>query len=181
MSLAAEHAPATDTVDLSIRGRHSRSLAERAAAEAFVYLMHRYRVAWFEVAVEGWIGATDRPVAGGTSREIVRRYRSAPPFWALTVQSDEATRTGYGVNTHAVLIRYAQRVIPLGRQVDGFSSVRTEFGPGCRELLKLVSAEIPAFVCENIPPGQADEVAKTYLIDAAMSQAEGRGPLLVTR
>jgi hypothetical protein len=44
-----------------------------------------------------------------------------------------------------------------------------------------VSAEIPAFVCENIPPGKADEVAKTYLIDAAMSQAEGRGPLVVTR
>jgi hypothetical protein len=62
-----------------------------------------------------------------------------------------------------------------------FTSVRTEFGPGCRELLRRVSAEIPAFVCENIPPGQADEVAKTYLIDAAMSQAEGRGPLLVTR
>jgi hypothetical protein len=56
-----------------------------------------------------------------------------------------------------VLIRYAQRVIPLGREVDGFTSVRTEFGPGCRELLR-----------------------RAYLIEAAMSLAEGRGPL-VTR
>jgi hypothetical protein len=138
--------------------------------------MHRRRVGWYEVAVEGWIGATDRPAAGGTSREIVRRYRSAPPFWALTVESDEATPTGYGVNTHAVLIRYAQRVIPLTGEVDGFTSVRTEFGPGCRELLRRA---IPVFVCEAIAPGDAEQVARAYLIDAAISQAEGTGPLIM--
>jgi len=110
----------------------------------------------------------------------VRRYRSALPFLALTVESDEATPTGYGVNTHAVLIRYAQRVIPLTGEVDGFTSVRTEFGPGCRELLRRASGAIPVFVCEAIPPGDAEQVAMAYLIDAAMSQAEGRGPL-VTR
>jgi hypothetical protein len=179
MSLLAEQAPATNGVGLAIRGKHSRSLAERAAAEAFVYLMHRCRVGWYEVAVEGWIGATDRPVAGGTSREIVRRYRSAPPFWALTVESDEATPTGYGVNTHAVLIQYAQRVIPLTGEIDGFTSVRTEFGPGCRELLRRACGAIPVFVCEAIPPRDAEQVAKAYLIDAAMSQAEGRGPLAI--
>jgi hypothetical protein len=178
MSLLAEPAPATDKVGLPIRGRHTRSLAERAAAEAFVYLMHRSRVAWHEVAIDAWIGATDRPVTGGTNREIVRRYRSAPPFWPLTVQADEATLTGYGVNTHAVLIRYAQRDIPFGREVDGFTSVRTEFGPGCRELLRRASGAIPAFVCEPIPPCEADKVARAYLIDAAMSLAEGRGPLI---
>jgi hypothetical protein len=177
MSLLAEQA---SLAGATIRSRYSRSLAERAAAEAFVYLMHRCRVAWHEVAVEGWIGAADRPVAGGTSREIVRRYRTAPPFWALTVESDEATPTGYGVNTHAVLIRYAQRVIPLSGPADGFTSVRTEFGPGCRDLLQHASGATPPYICEPIPPGEADEVAKAYLIDAAMSLAEGRGPL-VTR
>jgi hypothetical protein len=55
--------------------------------------MHRCRVDWHELAVEGWIGATDRPVA--------------------------------------------------------------------------------------IAPQEAAEVAKAYLIDAAMSLAEGRGPLVV--
>lgn len=152
MSRLAEPARVPATVGLPTRTRHSRSLAERAAAEAFVHVMHRYRVSWYEVAVEGWIGATDRPVAGGTTREIVRRYRSAPPFWALTVQSDEATLTGYGVNTHAVLIRYAQRVIPVGREIDGFTSVRTEFGPGCRELLRRATSAIPAFVSEAMAP-----------------------------
>lgn len=178
MSLVAEHSPIADG---AAGGTRSRSLAERAAEEAFVYLMHRCRVGWHELAVEGWVGAADRPVTGGTSREIVRRYRSAPPFWALTVTSDEPTLTGFGVNTHAVMIRYAQRVIPLSRELDGFTSVRTEFGPGCRELLRRASAEIPAFVCEPVAPREAEEVARAYLIDAAMSQAEGRGPLVVTR
>jgi hypothetical protein len=95
------------------------------------------------------------------------------------VNADEATLTGYGVNTHAVVIRYAQRVIPLTGAADGFTSVRTEFGPGRRELLRRASGAVPVFVCEPIPPRDAEEVAKAYLIDAAISQAEGRGPLVV--
>jgi hypothetical protein len=169
----------TDGFTSTIPGWPSRSLAGRAAADAFVYLMHRCRVRQYELAVEGWIGAADRPVTGGTSREIVRRYRLAPPFWALTVKADEATLTGYGVNTHAVMVRYAQRVIPLNGPADGFTTVRTEFGPGCRELLRRASGPTPAFVCESLPPREAEDVAKAYLIDAAMSLAEGRGPLLV--
>jgi hypothetical protein len=73
LSLLADQAP---SARVPIRSTRCRSLAERAAAEAFVYLMHRCRVDWHEVAVEGWIGATDRPVAGGTNHEIIRRYRS---------------------------------------------------------------------------------------------------------
>jgi hypothetical protein len=179
MTLVVPHAPSADMAGAHVRGRHSRSLAERAAAEAFVYVMHRCRVDWHEVAVEGWIGAADRPVAGGTSHEIVRRYRSAPPFWALTVRADEAMPTGYGVNTHAVIIRYAQRDIPLSNPADGFTAVRTEFGPGCKELLRRASGATPAFVCEPIAPGEAAEVATAYLIDAALSLAEGRGALVV--
>ncbi len=173
------HAASTDAVGVPIRSARSRSLAVRAAAEAFVYVMHRCRVDWHELAVEGWIGAADRPVVGGTSHEIVRRYRSAPPFWALTVKADEAMPTGYGVNTHAVVIRYAQRDIPLSGPADGFTAVRTEFGPGCKELLRRASTAVPAFVYEPIPPGEAGEVAKAYLIDAATSLAERRGPLIV--
>jgi hypothetical protein len=176
MSLLADQAP---SARITIRSTRCRSLAERAAAEAFVYLMHRCRVDWHELAVEGWIGATDRPVAGGTNHEIVRRYRSAPPFWPVTVKSDEAMPTGYGINAHAVVIRYARRVIPLSSAADGFTAVRTEFGPGCRELLRRASGTVPAFVCEPIAPQEAAEVAKAYLIDAAMSLAEGRGPLVV--
>jgi len=178
MTLLAAHAPSADTVGVPIRRTRSRSLAERAAAEAFVYVMHRCQVDWHEVVVEGWIGAADRPVAGGTSHEIVRRYRSAPPFWALTVKADEAMPTGYGVNTHAVLIRYAQRDIPLSGPADGFTAVRTEFGPGCKELLRRASGGVHAFICEPIPPVEAEKVAKAYLIEAAMSLAEGRGPLV---
>jgi hypothetical protein len=89
MTLAAPRAFSTETGGVPTHGRRGRSLAERAATEAFVYLMHRCSVGWNEVAVEGWIGAADRPVAGGTSHEIVRRYRSAPPFWALTVNAHD--------------------------------------------------------------------------------------------
>ena len=177
MSLLTERAAAAGMVGSRIRATHSRSLAERAAAEAFVYLMNRCRVACYEVAVEAWIGATDRPVVGGTNREIVRRYRAAPPFWALTVNCNEEMLTGYGMNMHAVVIRYARRVIPLNDDADGFSSLRTEFGPGCRELLRRAKE---AFICEAIPPGEAEQVAKAYLIDAALSQAAGRGPLVVS-
>jgi hypothetical protein len=138
-------------------------------------------VDWHEVAVEGWIGAADRPVAGGTSHEIVRRYRATPPFWAVTIKSDEAMPTGYGVNAHAVVIRYAQRDIPLASATDGFSAVRTEFGPGCKELLRRASGAEPAFVYEALPPHEAQVVVATYLIDAALSLAEGRGPLLIVR
>ncbi len=97
------------------------------------------------------------------------------------MESDEATPRGYGVNTHAVLIQYAQRVIPLTGETDGFTSVRTEFGPGCRKLLRRAGGAVPVFVCEAIPPRDAERVAKAYLIDAAMSQAEGRGPLVTHR
>jgi hypothetical protein len=133
----------------------------------------------YELAVEGWIQATDRPVAGGTCREIVRRYRVTPPFWPLTVRSDEAALSGFGVNAHAVVIRYAQRAFPLTGAGDGFTAIRTEFGPGCRDLLRRASGITPAFLCETVSPRDAEDVVRTYLIDAAMSHVDGRGPLVV--
>jgi hypothetical protein len=88
-----------DEFTSAIPGWPSRSVAVRAAAEAFVYSMHRCRVQQYDVVAQGWIQATDD--------EIVRRFRMAPAFWPLTVRSDETTLTGYGVNAHAVVIRYA--------------------------------------------------------------------------
>lgn len=109
-----------------------------------MYLMRRHRVRQYELAVDAWIQATGRPVAGGTSHEVhevVRRYRKSPPFWPLTINSDEPVLTGYAINAHAVVIRYAQRDIPMDGAADGFTSVRTEFGPGCRDLLGRASGQ----------------------------------------
>ena len=47
--------------------------------------MHRCRVRQYELAAEAWVRATSRSVADGTNRDVVRRYRMAPPFWPLTV------------------------------------------------------------------------------------------------
>jgi hypothetical protein len=140
--------------------------------------MRRGRIREYSLAAEAWICADGRLVTGGTSREIVRRYRVAPPFWPLTVTSDEPVLSGYAINAHAVVVRYAQRDIPLGGTADGFTSVRTEFGPGCRDLFRRASTSDPAFVCEPVSPEEAEEVIRTYLIDAAISQSEGRGPLI---
>jgi hypothetical protein len=178
MVLPINHPRLTDEFTSAIPGWPSRSLAERAAAEGFVYVMHRCRVRQYELAAEGWIQATDRPVAGGTSREIVRRYRLAPPFWPLTVRSDEAALTGFAVNAHAVVIRYAQRAFPLTGAADGFTAVRTEFAPGCREMLRRASGTTPTFLCETLSPRESEEVVRAYLIDAAMSHVDGRGPLV---
>jgi hypothetical protein len=171
MVLPAVRPGVTDEFTSAIPGWPSRSVAVRAAAEAFVYSMHRCRVQQYDVVAQGWIHATEG--------EIVRRFRMAPAFWPLTVKSDEATLTGYGVNAHAVVIRYAQRVFPLAGVTDGFTTVRTEFGPGCRDSLRRASGTVPAFVCEPLSPRDAQEVVRAYLIDAAMSLAEGRGPLVV--
>jgi hypothetical protein len=161
-------------------GHRSRSLAERAAAEAFVYVMRRWRVRGYDLAAEAWIEAAGRPVAGGTNREVVRRYRMAPPFWPLTVNADEPVLTGFAVNAHAVVIRYAQRDVPLGGATDGFTTVRTEFGPGCRDLFVRATGTVPAFLCESLPPNEARRVVNALLIDAMTSLVDGRGPLVVS-
>lgn len=179
MILPAVRPGVTDELTSTIPGWPSRSLAERAATEAFVYLMHRSRVPQYDVVAQGWIQATERPVTGGTSREIVRRFRLAPAFWPLTVRSDQAPLTGYGVNAHAVVIRYARRVFPLNGATDGFTAIRTEFGPGCRDTLGRATGTVPAFVSERLSPRDAEKVVRDYLIDAAMSLTEERGPLVV--
>lgn len=155
-----------------------RSSAERSAAEAFVYVMRRARIREHDLATEAWIstgGATC-----GANGDVVRRYRMAPPFWPLTLDPDCPVMTGYGVNTHAVVIRYAQRDVPLKRTADGFTSVRTEFGPGCRDLFERASATIPAFVCESVAPDDARRIVAEFLLDALVSHLERRGPLIAT-
>ena len=78
------------------------------------------------------------------------------------------------------MIRYAQRDIPLDTGTDGFTSVRTEFGPGCRDLFVRASGTVPAFVCETVAPEEARQVVEAHLVDAMRSLIDGRGPV-VTR
>lgn len=139
--------------------------------------MRRFGVRTHELAAEAWL-QSGRPV-GSVSRDVLRRYRVAPPFWAVTIESDQATPTGYGVNTHGALIRYAQRDFPLTGAADGVTSVRTEYGPGCREMLARATSRNRAFVCETLAADEAGRVVAEYLVDAAMSQADGCGPLVI--
>jgi len=176
----SERADSRSSSEGNGRSRASRSLAERAAAEAFVYVMRRCRVRQFDLAAEAWISAGSRPVAGGTSHEVVRHYRIAPPFWPITVNADEPILSGYAINAHAVPIQYAQRDIPLNGASDGFTSVRTEFGPGCRDLFLRATNTVPAFVCEPLSAAEARQVVDEYLIDAIVSQTGGCGPLVAS-
>jgi hypothetical protein len=142
--------------------------------------MRRCRVREHVLAAEAWVEEADRPVAGGTTRQVVRRYRKSPPFWPLTVNADEPVITGYAINTRAVVIRYAQRDIPLDGAADGVTSARTEFGPGCIDLFTRATGTVPAFVCETVSPDEARRVVGAYLMDAIGSHMEGRGPVMTS-
>jgi hypothetical protein len=87
--------------------------------------------------------------------------------------------SGYGVHCEAVCIRYEQNTHPTGGYEFGFIASRAEFGPGFRQLMRRATPSNPAFVCEILPPRYAIQVVKNYLIDAALSLIEGRGPLIV--
>ncbi|WP_083407154.1 hypothetical protein [Mycolicibacterium rutilum] len=141
----------------------ARSPAERAAAEAFVYVMRRYQVRTQQIAFEIWVPPS-RSAAPGRD---VRRYRVAPPFWALTL--DPEALTGYAVNTRAELIRYSH---------NDFQE-SAEYGPGCRELLATATGTNPAYLCEPLTDAEAATAVTDYLVDAAASQAEGSGPLVL--
>jgi hypothetical protein len=92
-------------IKLATRAKQFRSLAERSAAEAFVYLMHCCRVrgtTWPSKVGSGRPTATS-PAARAAKLCATTGWRRR--FGALTVKSDEAMPTGYRVNTHAVVIR----------------------------------------------------------------------------
>jgi hypothetical protein len=156
-----------------------RSVAERIAAEVFVYLMQRSQVRPYDVATHCQSAFTERDTSrtSGPRYEIVRHLEPSPPFWPLTVNRDN--RSGYGINCEATCIRYEQRSYPSDGYVFGFIGERAEFGPGCEELMRRATAHNPVFVCEILSPRSGVEIVKKTLIDAALSLIEGRGPLVV--
>lgn len=154
-------------------------MAERIAAEVFVYLMQRSRVRPYDVATRCRSAFTERDTSrtSGPRYEIVRHLEPSPPFWPLTVNRD--SRSGYGINCEATCVRYEQHSYPSGGYVFGFIVERAEFGPGCEELMRRATPRNTVFVCEILSPRSAVEVMKKHLIDAVLSLIERRGPLVV--
>jgi hypothetical protein len=138
------------------------AVAVRAATETFVYVMRRFQVRTHELALETWGHAG--------------RFRVARPFWPVTLESEDGP-SGYGINTDAVVIRYTQSDFPLA--ADETASTPMEFGPGCRELLARTTSTKPAFVCEPLGPEEVRCVVADFLFDAAMSLADGCGPVVI--
>lgn len=157
----------------------SRSLAERVAAEVFVYLMRSSRVRPYDLVAQCWTRSITRHRSDGPRNEISHHYELAPPFWPLTISRGTAGLAGYGVNRDAACVRYEQMTLPPTGYEDGLTVERAEFGPECRQLLRRASADNPAFLCKRLAPRYAVQVVKEYLIEAAISLAEGRGPLVI--
>lgn len=157
----------------------SRSLAERVAVEVFVHLMRSSRVRHYDLVAQRWTRAITRHRSDGPRNEILHHFELAPPFWPLTIDRGTAGWAGYGVNRDAACIRYEQMTVAPTGYEDGFTVERAEFGPECRQLMRRASAGNPAFLCERLAPRHAVQVVKDYLIEAAISLTEGRGPLVI--
>jgi hypothetical protein len=153
----------------------------RAAAEVFVYLMRQCRVRPYDIATSCSSRFADRddPPAGGSHFEIVRHVDMAAPFWPLTADSDQVC--GYGMTSDGRCIRYKRTSSSISGHAFGFIEQRAEFAPGCQEVMRRATASNPAFGCEVLPARSAVQIITNYLIDAAVSLTEGRGPLIIDR
>lgn len=157
-----------------------RSTAERVAAETFVHLMQRNRIRHYELVATCHIRSVTRSSPNGPRNDVLHHYEPAPPFWPLTVNRGQAEAlTGYGVDHDAICVRYERLTLPLTGYDDGRTAEVAVFGPECRHLLQRASAANPAFLSERLPPWHAVQVVGEYLLEAALSLAEGRGPLVV--
>ena len=132
-----------------------------------------------EHAVEYATRSTTHHAWEGPKHEILHHYELAPPFWPLTRTRAQPAPAGYGVNRDGACIRYARKTLRPNGYSNGFTVERTEFGPGCRELMRRADGNAPVFVCEMLAPRDAIRVIGNYLIDALISLTEGRGPLVV--
>lgn len=157
---------------------HARSIPERVAAEAFVTWMRRHRVPEHRRALQCWTRYVSHLAACEPQHEIVRHYELAQPFWPLTINGAEPAQGGYGVDQLARCIRYRHDSDPIPT-AGGGPTERVEFGIGCQGLVGRSSQARPVFVCEPLSPRDAIQVVKNYLIDAAISLAEGHGPLVL--
>ena len=111
----------------------------------------------------------DDPPAGGSHFEIVRHFDLAAPFWPLTADSDQVC--GYGMTSDGHCIRYERTSFSISRYAFGFIEQRAEFA----------TPSNPAFMCEVLPAQSAVQIITNYLVDAAVSLTEGRGPLIIDR
>ncbi len=141
--------------------------------------MRRNRVPYYSIATQCRTRLITHHAFEGPKQEILRHFELAPPFWPLTVNRDSAPLAGYGVNQEAVCIRYKQHIPTINGRCDDNAVERTDFAPGCLEVMRRADLNNPAFVCEHLSPTDAIEIVSQYLIDAAISLTEGRGPLVV--
>ncbi|CPR04096.1 hypothetical protein BN000_03756 [Mycobacterium europaeum] len=153
--------------------------AARAATEAFVYLMRQYRVRPYDIATtcSSRFADRDAPPAGRSHFEIVCHFDVAAPFWPLTADADQVC--GYAISSDGHCIRYERTSFSISPYAFGFIEQRAEFAPGCREVIRRATASNPAFVCKVLPARSAVHVIAKYLIDAAVTLIERRGPLAV--
>ncbi|WP_046319123.1 hypothetical protein [Mycobacterium sp. UM_Kg1] len=151
--------------------------AARIAAEVFLDIMRINRVRPHEIAARCRERTLTRHVAVGPRHEIVRSFDLVPPFWPVTVDRSDAMAAGYGIDRTGTCVRYTQNRYPLINRADDRTVVRVQFAPGCHNVLRRATRSNPAFLCEPLAPRHAVEVVARYLIDAAISLSEGRGPV----
>ncbi|KLO30372.1 hypothetical protein ABW16_05465 [Mycolicibacter heraklionensis] len=156
---------------------HEWPPAARIAVEVFLEFMRQNRVRPYDIAARCRIRSLTRHVPVGPRREIVHSFDLTPPFWPLTIDPDDARVTGYGIDRTGACIRYAQNPYPLANRADEETVLRVQFAPGCHNLMRRATRTNPAFICEPLPSWHAVQIITEYLIDAAISLSEGRGPV----
>lgn len=165
--------------ELSLHRPEAGSPAARIAVEVFIVHMQHNRVRPYDIATRCRTRAVTRHVPTGPRREVLRSFELAPPFWPVTVDRNAAALTGYGIDRAGGCIRYLRNPYPLMNCVDDVMIQRVQFSPGCHEVMRRATRTNPAFVCDPLPYSQATEVLSEYLIDAAVSLSEGRGPVVL--
>lgn len=152
--------------------------AARIAVEVFLDAMHGSRVRPYDIATRCRTRSLTRHVPVGPRHEIVRFFDLAPPFWPLTVDPGAAALSGYGIDRTGTCIRYTQNPHPLTNRADDMTVQRVQFAPGCHHMMRRATRANPVFICEPLPSGQAIQTLADFLIEAAISLTEGRGPII---
>ncbi|MGV0626517.1 hypothetical protein [Mycolicibacter minnesotensis] len=141
--------------------------------------MRSNRVRPYGIATRCRTRSFTRHVPVGPRHEIVHSFDFASPFWPVTVDQDAHTLTGYGIDHGGACIRYTPNPHALFSRFDDVTIQRVQFAPGCHDLMRRATRANPAFICETLAHRQGVQLLRDYLVDAALSLAEGRGPLVV--
>ncbi|UVO12510.1 hypothetical protein NM962_22175 [Mycobacterium sp. SVM_VP21] len=158
---------------------HEWPPAAQIAVDVFLEFMRNKRVRPYDIATRCRTRSLTRHVPIGPRREIVRSFDLAPPFWPVTIDRYDGLLAGYGINRNGACIRYTQNPYPLTSRADDVTVRRVQFSQGCQNVMRRATRTNPAFICEPLPPWRAVQVVGEYLIDAALSLSEGRGPVIV--